>query len=290
MLVKKDILKKIYKGRENNAKKYDYGITVVIGGGEFYTGAPALSGMAAFMAGTDMVHILAPKRAADIIASFSPNLSSYPLEGERLGKKNLAALVSMVKSADMASNGKTAVVIGGGLGRSEETQKTVLSFLEKASAPVVIDADGIYAIIENLPIIKGKNFLLTPNSHEFYLLTGKKIVGLPIDEKIKIGREAAFKLGATILLKGREDIIFDFSGEIEPSINKTGTPIMAKGGTGDTLAGIAGAFIARGAGLFVSAAAAAYLNGKAGELAAKEKGESMLATDLIENIPKAINI
>ena len=115
--VTKDILKEIYKKRPPESKKYDFGLLTVIGGSEFYSGSPALSALAAFRAGVDMVRIIAPKRAADIIASFSPNLAAYPLEGNWLDKKHSATLISMVESAKAVSNGKTAVVIGGGAGK-----------------------------------------------------------------------------------------------------------------------------------------------------------------------------
>jgi len=53
---------------------------------------------------------------------------------------------------------------------------------------------------------------------------------------------------------------------------------------GDTLAGIAGALMARGIPPFEAGQAAAYINGLAGELAGKKLGESVTATDLIDEI------
>jgi len=144
--VTKNILKEIYKERPKDSKKYDFGLLIVIGGSDFYSGSPALSAMAAFKSGCDMVRIIAPKRAADIIASFSPNLAAYPLEGNWLESKHLATLLEMTESAKAVSYGKTAVVIGGGMGRSEETQKAILEYLEQVSVPVVIDADAIHAV------------------------------------------------------------------------------------------------------------------------------------------------
>ena len=93
--VTKSILKNIYKKRPDNARKYDYGLLLIIGGSEFYSGSPAFSALAAFKTGVDMVRIIAPKRAADIIASFAPDLAAYPLEGKRLTKDHLATLLSM---------------------------------------------------------------------------------------------------------------------------------------------------------------------------------------------------
>ncbi|OIP75199.1 MAG: NAD(P)H-hydrate dehydratase [Parcubacteria group bacterium CG2_30_36_18] len=283
--VTKDILKNIYKERPKDSKKYDFGLLIVIGGSDFYSGSPALSAMAAFKSGVDMVRIIAPKRAADIIASFSPNLAAYPLEGNWLERKHLATLISMTESAKAVSYGKTAVVIGGGMGRSKDTQDAILEYLQEVSVPVVIDADAINALRKKPEIISGKPFLITPHTYEFFVLTGKEVYKLSDEEKIKAVQEEAARLQTTILLKGAIDIISDGK---EVALNKTGTPLMIVGGTGDTLAGVAGALVARGIDPFTAAQAAAFINGLAGELAGKKLGESMTATDLIEKIPNVL--
>lgn len=286
-VVTKKILKEIYQKRSPQSKKYDFGLLVVIGGSEFYSGSPALTAMAAFRAGVDMVRIIAPKRAADIIASFSPNLAAYPLEDKYLTEKHLALLLSMTESAKIVSHGKTALVIGGGMGRTEETQKAILGFLSQISLPAVIDADAIYAVSKNPKIIKGKPFLITPHSFEFSILTGKDISSLSEKEKKEVVKREAKKLGTTILLKGAIDIISDGR---EIALNKTGNPYLTPGGTGDTLAGICGALMARGVNPFLAGMAGAFINGLAGELASKKLKESMTATDLIDYIPEAIKV
>jgi len=283
--VTKDILKKIYKPRPRNSKKYDFGLLIVIGGSDFYSGSPALSAMAAFKSGVDMVRIIAPKRAADIIASFSPNLAAYPLEGAYLTKKHLATLLSMTESAKVVARGNTAVVIGGGMGRSEETKRAILEYLEKVQVPVVIDADAIHALSEKPEIISGRNFLITPHTYEFFVLTGKEIYKLPEEEKIKMVCQEAARLQTTILLKGPTDIISDGK---EVALNRTGCSLMTVGGMGDTLAGIAGALLARRVDLFSAGQAAAFVNGLAGESAGKKLGESVTATDLIDEIPNVL--
>lgn len=283
--VTKEILKDIYKERPRNSKKYDFGLLIVIGGSDFYSGSPALSSLAAFKAGVDMVRIIAPKRAADIIASFTPNFAAYPLEGKWLEKKHLATLISMTESAKEVSHGKTAVVIGGGLGRTPETQEVILEYLSEVSVPIVIDADAIHALAKNPKIVSGKPFLITPHAYEFFILTGKEVYKLPEEEKIKAVQEEAAKLKTTILLKGPVDMI---SNGKEVALNKTGSPYLTKGGCGDTLAGICGAHMARGIDPFLTAQAAAYINGKAGEIAAEKSKEGLLATDLIEAISEVI--
>lgn len=283
--INKKILKKIFKPRPKHAKKYDFGLLVVIGGSEFYSGSPALSALAAFRTGVDMVTVIAPKRAADIIASFKADLAAFPLKNSYLKKEELSILFSITESAKIVSNNKTAVVIGGGLGRTNEVQETILEYLSKLSVPAVIDADAIHAIAKNPKIIFNKPFLITPHSYEFFILTGKKVYQLPDKEKIKIVKEEANRLKTTILLKGHIDII---SNGKDIALNKTGSPILSKGGTGDALAGIAGALLARGTDLFLAAQAAAFINGMAGQLAVKKFGEGLMASDLIEEIPKVI--
>lgn len=284
--VTKNILKDIYKPRPAEVIKYDYGLLLVIGGSEFYSGSPALSALAAFKSGVDMVRILAPKRAADIIASFSPNLAVYPLEGKYFDKEDLATVISMTESAKAVARGNTAVVIGGGMGRSKEVQETILEYLEQVSVPVVIDADAIHAVGKKPEIAVGKPFLFTPHTYEFFVLTGREVYKLPEEEKIKAVQEEAARLQTTILLKGPIDIISDGK---EVALNKTGSPFMSKGGCGDTLAGICGALMARGIDPFTAAQAAAYINGKAGEIVAQRLKEGLLATELIEAIPEVLH-
>jgi NAD(P)H-hydrate epimerase len=288
--VKPEIFKEIFKERERDKYyiKYEFGLLLVLGGSDFYSGSPALVSLAAFRTGVGMVRIFAPKRAADIIASFSPNLAAYSLEGKIFEKKHVPILLENIVSAKEVAFSNTALVLGGGLGRSLETQEAVCELLSQVDIPVVVDADGIWAISKKIENFKGKNFLVTPHGYEFYVLTGEKIEKeMNLKEKAEIVKEKAKELGMTILLKGNPDIISD--GE-KIYLNYTGSPYMAVGGTGDTLAGICGALMARKISPLISAIAGAYLNGKAGELASKKFRDGLLATDLIEFIPEAIKI
>ncbi len=283
--VSSSLLKEIYTQRPSEVKKYDYGLLFVIGGSEFYSGAPALSSLAGFQAGVDMVRVIAPKRAADIIASFSPIMAAYPLPSSSLQQQDLATLLQMVSSGKEVSHGKTAVVIGGGAGRSQETLQVILDFLSQVDVPVVIDADAIHAAAKNPQVLAGKPFLVTPNTFEFTLLTGKEVRQLSEDKRIALVQEEAKRLKTTILLKVKTDIISD--GQ-EVYLNEAGSPFMSKGGMGDTLAGIAGALMARNVSPLKAAAAGAYINGKAGEVAAAKIKESVSALDLIDAIKQVI--
>ena len=64
---------------------------------------------------------------------------------------------------------------------------------------------------------------------------------------------------------------------------------MAKGGSGDVLAGMTVSLLGQGMEAFEACCAAVYLHGRAGDLAAEEKGErGMTPTDLLEKIPFAL--
>jgi len=217
----------------------------VIGGSKQYHGSPVFNALAAMRSGVDLVTVLAPKRAADIIASFSPDLIVYPLGGDYLGKRHLKTLLEFTKR-------KTAVVIGGGLCRNKDTMDAVRMFLKKIALPCVIDADAIYTLDKK---IAGGNFLVTPHAYEFYKLTRKKVTN-NLNERTKVVKEAAKEFNVTILLKGHIDIVSDGK---RTALNRTGNPYMTKGGTGDVLAGICGSLLAQGNSVFDAACGAAYI-------------------------------
>ncbi len=281
-----DILKDIYKPRDLQAHKYDFGYLIVIGGSQLYSGAPALTGLAAYRAGVDKVTVIASQRAADIVASFSPSMIASSLKGERLNESHLSCLLMMTNAGKEVTHGKCAETIGGGLGRSEDTFKAVNKFLSQINIPCVIDADAIHAIAKNLSILN-KNFVLTPHNYEFYVLTGKLIGEVKsLEEKMEIVKESAKNLNTNILLKGNPDILSDGQRVV---LNKTGNPYMSVAGTGDVLTGICGAILARAVEPFLAATAAAYISGRAGDIAAEKLKEGLMAEDMINSIPEVIS-
>ncbi len=274
MIIKKSFLRKIYKKRKAWNHKGQFGKLLVIGGSDVYVGAPSFVALAALRSGCDLVYVAAPQRAANIIAR-TPDLITYQLNGNHLSKGHVNKLLEVSKKMD-------AIVIGNGLGSHKETLSAIDNFLRKCRLPTVLDADAIRAAASNKKLLKGR--IITPHAGEFFLLTGKS-VGNKLEIRKKIAQNFASQYKCTVLLKGHIDIITDGK---KVAINKTGNVYMTKGGTGDSLAGICGALLARGVGAFHAGCAAAYINGAAGDLVAKEKGESLIASDVIEKIPEVI--
>jgi len=276
--VNKKILKKIFKKRPDWSHKGNFGHLLVVGGSKKYSGSPAFNALAAYRSGVDLVTVVAPKRSADIIASFSPDMIVYPLTGDYLNKSHLKDIFLFSQDVD-------AVAIGGGLERNKETIETIVEILDNLTVPCVIDADAIHAVTKNKKVLRN-NFVITPHENEFFVLSGVK-PKTDLKSRISLVKRIAKELNCVIALKGHIDVISDGK---KVGLNKTGNPYMTVGGTGDVLTGICGGLLARGVDPFEAACAACYINGRAGDLAAKKFKEGLIASDLIEEIPKVINL
>ncbi|MEM5821268.1 MAG: NAD(P)H-hydrate dehydratase [Candidatus Aenigmatarchaeota archaeon] len=275
-IVTKRILKKVYKKRDNWVHKGMFGKLGIVAGSYYYSGSPIFVGTAALRAGCDLVRIFAPECIANVIRSFLPDLIVFPYKKEFLDLDVLDFIFENSKDLD-------AFVIGNGLSRKESVLIAIKEFVKEVKTPCVIDADAIYAI-------KGtklnKNFIITPHSYEFFILSGYKVSN-NLKDRIEKVKEVAKRYNAVILLKGHIDVISDGK---RVAINKTGSNYMTKGGFGDILAGICGAFLARKIDSFVVACAAAYINGKLGEIACKEFKESIIASDVFNYFHRVIKL
>ena len=268
------------KPRLPEAHKGNFGMLLVIGGSNVFSGAPALAAMAALRTGVDVATIAAPKKTATTISSMSPALITVKLKGKHLNSSNISSLKEHLESA-------TAVVLGPGLGlhnESKDATKEIIEQLEQTRTPLLLDADGLKAFAEfkrklDCPLV------LTPHAREYEILTGTRLPN-SLEEKAHDVQRMARKLGATILLKGPVDIV---SNGVAVKFNFTGNPGMTVGGTGDVLSGIVGGLLAMGADSFIGAVAGAFINGAAGDFVAVEKGYHMIPTDILEWIPHVMD-
>jgi NAD(P)H-hydrate epimerase len=88
-------------------------------------------------------------------------------------------------------------------------------------------------------------------------------------------------------LKGYKTVIANPNGEAY--INETGNSGMSTAGSGDVLTGIIASFVGQGIDCYSASVLGVYLHGRAGDLAAKEKGQfSLIASDLLTQLPNAI--
>ena len=268
------------KPRTASAHKGDFGRLLVIGGSKVFSGAPALVSLAALRTGVDIAYLAAPAKTAYAVSSVSPNLITLKLKGDHLSSGNVAALSPYLEMVD-------AVVMGPGLGLHAETRefvKACVTAIESAGKPLLLDADGLKAFAEFKKPLKVP-LVLTPHAGEYAILAGRKLPE-SFEERVNEVQETAAELKTVILLKGQVDVICDAK---RAKLNFTGNPGMTVGGTGDVLSGVVGALLAQKVDSFEAAVAGAFVNGAAGDFVAGEIGYHLVATDLLEWIPRVLD-
>ena len=259
--------------------KGDNGIVLVIGGGP-YIGAPALCGIAALRTGVDLVYIATPKRSWESVAAFSPNFIVKDLHDDMLTINDIPTIEELLHKC-------TAVVLGPGLGTAKETEEAIIPLIRRIIAekkPLVLDADAIKPVGENLQCVQDSATVVTPHVGEFKKLTGITL-SQDIDTRINAVKNWAEKIGITIFLKGYIDVLSDGTNIKQ---NKVHNEAMTVGGTGDVLAGIIGALLSKGVKPFNAVRIAAFLNGEAGNEAFQKKSYGLIATDIIDEIPAVL--
>lgn len=274
-------LSKIYPKRPDWVHKGNFGNVMVVAGSKLYSGAATLAAISALRAGTDLVTVCAPQRAADVASHREPALMSFPLKGDYLTSRHVADILDTAHLRRINS-----VVMGCGLGRHVSTITAILKLISKFTVPMVLDADALLAISTQPEVVGGKQVILTPHAGELAILLGQSHMPADFEARLVAAKQAALKYHAVVVLKGHVDIITDGATTIT---NNTGSPFMTKGGFGDTLAGICAALLSRGVGMFEAAHIAAYINGRAGEMASNRQGEGVIASDIFEFIPRVIN-
>ncbi len=271
--------------QKNNVHKNIFGHLLILAGSKNMLGASALCGFAAMRSGAGLVTLGVPESLNSTLQKkISPVLMTLPLKETK--EQSFSSLAFKQVQANLPKF--DAVAIGPGLSLNPSTQKLILKIIETIDLPMVIDADALNAIATNLKLLKELRGIkvLTPHPGEMAKLT-KKCKSAIENNREAVAKQFANANHCTLLLKGHHTIISSRTGDT--FTNKTGNAGMATAGSGDVLTGMIGAFLAQGIIGFEAAKYGAYLHGKAGDLAAESKTKvSMIATDIIENIPKAL--
>lgn len=278
--------------RQQDSHKGSFGDVFVIGGADGMAGAALLSSRAALHCGAGRVFIG---------SMTTPPLTHDPINPEL-----------MCRNADDVHFKNCAIVIGPGLGLSDKARLLLEQCLQEASA-IVIDADALNLIANNgsLQLLaharSGKagltaktalsasnktdqtvRTILTPHPLEAARLLGISVEAVQAD-RLQSARKLMNKFNATVILKGSGTIIATPDEQI--TINTSGNPALATGGTGDVLAGICGALLAQGLTAQAAAGLAVWLHGKAADLLV-EQGigpVGLTASELIMMVRRCIN-
>jgi len=265
-----DALKTWLPARSFDLHKGDCGRVGIIAGSPGFTGAARLCSAAALRAGAGLVTVLAKPDCAGMLA-----ISCIP-----------EVMVKTVESYDEVHDLRfDSLAIGPGLGLRHATE--VLSVIEKAKQPTIVDADALNALSQDASLLKhcAGPRLLTPHPGEMQRL-------FPQDGRSRRRWLEDFlaEHPVTLLLKGARTLIGDAQGG--RFINTTGNPGMASGGMGDVLTGVCAALTPqlREKNLFQGAALGAWLCGRSAECAvfgASDSAESLCASSVIDHLGAA---
>lgn len=257
--------------RNKYAHKGDYGRVLIFAGSKQYTGAAYICTEGAVRSGAGLITLCCDEDILEI-------LRSKLTEAMTIASKDMEEVNKLLINSN-------CIAVGPGMGNNENTYKVLKFILENSKCPVVIDADGINVLSNNLNILENckVSVVLTPHLGEM-----SRITGLPIDyiekNRIKVAKEFAKEHKVTILLKGYNTVITDGDTVI---VNPTGNSSMASGGMGDCLTGIITSFIAQGQSTIDAAMAGAFLHGYCGDVLSKDMF-NVTAEDILGTIPYII--
>jgi hydroxyethylthiazole kinase-like uncharacterized protein yjeF len=283
-LVESGVVQRFLPWRAPNLHKGAFGRILIIAGSTGMTGAAAMSATSALRAGAGLVYLAIPEHLNPILEAKCTEVITVPVASSSDGSISMdayGALEEKIGEVDV-------VAIGPGMGRNRETQELVRNVVMKTRLPLLIDADGINAMIGNLSLLKKRSMptIITPHAGEMERLIGtgaSEIEG----NKIEIAREYARKWGVILVLKGAPTVIAEPDGSFW--LNSHVNSGLATAGSGDVLSGLIIGFLGQRTTPIAAAVAGVHVHGLCGEILREDLGEhAMIAGDLIDAIPRAI--
>lgn len=264
-----------------DAHKNLRGRVLVVAGSRSFPGAAILAVRGAMRMGAGYVTLALP---GPMVPVAQAHLLAAPVVGlPTAGRALSSAATNVVRS--MAPD-YDAVVLGPGLTVADGAAATAHRLVSALDRPMVIDADGLNAFVDNVSALQARQAptVLTPHPGELARLLCSTSAEIQADRMAASSRLAGES--RTVVLKGAGTVI---AGEGRTVINTSGSVALATAGTGDVLAGMVGALLAQGLTPLQAGALGAFVHGLAGEAAARDLTElCVTAEDLPEYIPSAV--
>lgn len=292
-LLTEDGVVNVYQSRDKFAHKNSFGHCLVVGGSKGLTGALMMAGRAALKVGTGLVTTSTwEENYYELSTRSVPEVMTGVIPVEEEGEEEIIRKFGRYDS----------MVIGPGLGRSQQSRTTVLKALLHFQGPMVVDADALRVAtlseLKEVIVPRRAATVLTPHAGEFAHLLGVSIQEV-LDRPVEYLKKAVDELNCCVVLKGPVTLIAFPNGEL--AINYFPNDGMASGGSGDVLAGIIGGLLAQTAddpkesGLFAkkgknyeSILLAVMAHTLAGKNAAQKEGvRAMTAVSIIEHLKDA---
>lgn len=267
--------------RARDAHKSTHGTLLSICGSAQYRGAAVLSTLGALRCGVGKLTLASIEPVCAAVSANVYEATYLPLPANELGTISSDEAIAALDGPLAAAS---CVLFGCGVGNNAHTARLLAYLLQHAKSPLVIDADGINALAENIHVLKDAKtpVILTPHSGELSRLCGVPVAQIE-DDRYAIAMQFADRYKVILVLKGPETIIAAPEGGL--FINQTGNPGLAKGGSGDVLAGMVAAFAAQGVEPAMAAVCAVHLHGLAADkTAARLSQYAMLPSELLVDL------
>ncbi|MBP3615100.1 MAG: NAD(P)H-hydrate dehydratase [Bacteroidaceae bacterium] len=257
--------------RSRCAHKGCFGRALLVAGSQGMAGASVLAARAAMRSGLGLLTVHLPVCNNEIVQSSVPEA--------------MTSIDACDTCFSVAPNTAvyTAIGVGPGLGRSDDTAVALHALIKNSSVPMVVDADALNIFAQNPTWIDElpSGSVLTPHPGELARLVGESYSGY---RALTRARDFAIKHNVCVVLKGGYTAVIDSNGDF--CINTAGNAGMATGGSGDVLTGVVLALLARGYSAYDAARIAVYVHSVAGDEAARELGEtSLMAGDIVRHLP-----
>jgi len=264
--------------RDPAADKYRAGAVLAVAGAPGMSGAARLCTRAALRAGAGLVVACVPEAVRAEVAMGTPEVMVVGVPaGSGVSPRSLDAVMHQASRAG-------AVVVGPGLGRDPGSAPLVRALLAALELPVVLDADGLWHLGDDLGALRGRPgpTVITPHAGEAARLLGRTREQVTAS-RLQAARDLCGRSDAVALLKGPGTLVCA-PGAL-PVVIDEGSAVLATAGSGDVLSGVLAALLARGLPPADAAICGAALHARAGEIAGL--GEGTIASDIVEALPRA---
>ena len=254
-------IKTFFKKRDSESHKGTFGTVLVIGGSYEMPNAVYFASQAAVNSGAGLVKVAFPNVAYNAIAPKTYEQILIPLESNKMGRVSKNA----ISRIEIELKNCSCVVIGCGMGNDKDAKSIVEFVIKNSEVPVILDADGINCLENNIDIIDSAKatVVLTPHPKEMARISGVSVESIQ-ENRGEIVKSFTGAHKSILVLKGASTLVGSTQYE-DIYVNNTGNPGMATGGTGDVLAGMIASFIAQGVDPFKSAIAGVNIHGLAGD-------------------------
>ncbi len=270
-----------FKKRPKNSHKGTFGTALFICGSYGMCGAEILSVKGAYALGVGMCRAFVCDKNYTAFTVSIPEAVTIPVPTSIMGAP---VITNEILATELLKS--TALLIGCGLGSSDEVFNIVKKALELTTVPTVIDADGINAVARDISILQRNKapIIITPHPKEMSRLIHKSVEEIE-KNRIYYAKSFACAYGCIVVLKGANTVVASPDGRV--FVNTTGNSGLAVSGSGDVLSGMIVSRLAQGDSPLTAALSSVYLHGKSADNVAKLVGEAaLMPSDIIEELRK----